>query len=174
MSEPKTNNVCEDQIYKGLFYTLSEKLRNFLVYKGSEVEQANDIVQNTFIKLWEHCSEVTPEKAKSYIYTLASNQFKNEIAHAQVKMKYAQSTDKASSISIETPEFKMEESEFKDRLNNAINSLPETQREVFLMNRIDKMKYSEIAETLGVSVKAIEKRMGKALKTLRAQIVELK
>ena len=68
----------------------------------------------------------------------------------------------------------MEEDEFKTRLEAAIGELPETQREVFLMNRIDKMTYNEIAEALGVSVKAIEKRMGKALKTLRSKIKELK
>ena len=64
----------------------------------------------------------------------------------------------------------MQESEFKLRLEQAISELPETQREVFLMNRIDKLTYAEIAERLGVSVKAIEKRMGKALKHMRLKI----
>jgi RNA polymerase sigma-70 factor (ECF subfamily) len=90
----------------------------------------------------------------------------------QVRLKYAkQSVDK---VEIETPEFKMEETEFKERLERAIAELVSTQREVFLMNRIDKKKYSEIAEELGISVKAVEKRMGKALKSLRSKIIELR
>ena len=68
----------------------------------------------------------------------------------------------------------MEEDEFKTRLEQAISELVPTQREVFLMNRIDKKKYSEIAEELEISVKAVEKRMGKALKILRSKIKELK
>ena len=59
-------------------------------------------------------------------------------------------------------------------MERAIAELPETQREVFLMNRIDKMTYGEIAEALGLSVKAIEKRIGKALRELRSKIIELK
>ena len=61
----------------------------------------------------------------------------------------------------------MEEQEFKNQLEKAIEALPENQREVFLMNRIDKMKYREIAEALGISQKAVEKRMHKALLELR-------
>ncbi len=95
------------------------------------------------------------------------------MAHLKVRLKFVNANPKANT-SIETPEFKMEEEEFKVRLEAAIADLPETQREVFLMNRIDKMTYNEIAEALGVSVKAIEKRMGKALKTLRSKIKELK
>jgi len=64
----------------------------------------------------------------------------------------------------------MEENQFKEKLDNALNSLPDNQRTTFLLNRIDKMKYAQIAELEGVSVKAIEKRMHLALKALRNQI----
>ena len=64
----------------------------------------------------------------------------------------------------------MEENQFKEKLENALNSLPENQRTTFLLNRIDGKKYAEIAEMDGVSVKAIEKRMHLALKSLREQI----
>ncbi|MFT5821283.1 MAG: RNA polymerase sigma-70 factor (family 1) [Crocinitomix sp.] len=173
MQISEEQNVCDEQTYGTLFKSLAKPLRNFLIYKGSDHEQANDIVQNTFIKLWENCKKVMPEKAKSYMYTLASNAFKNEMAHLKVKLKYMQS-NADSTIVIETPEFKMEEQEFKIKLENAIATLPVTQREVFLMNRIEKKKYAEIAADLGVSVKAIEKRMGKALKHLRKNITNFK
>ena len=70
----------------------------------------------------------------------------------------------------ENPEFLMEEQEFKNKLETAINALPENQKTVFLMNRVDKMKYREIAEALGISQKAVEKRMHKALLFLRTEI----
>lgn len=173
MKDSQEKNVCEEQTYLGLFNSLAKPLRNFLIYRGSEPEQANDIVQETFIKLWENCKKVLPEKAKSYLYTLASNAFKNEMAHLKVKLKYVQSGDTSRAV-IETPEFKMEEQEFKMQIDKAIADLPPTQREVFLMNRIEKKKYAEIAELLGVSVKAVEKRMGKALKHLRKNITGFK
>ena len=73
-------------------------------------------------------------------------------------------------INNQDPQFLMEEQEFKRRLEDAISQLPEGQRVVFLMNRIDKKKYRVIAEELDISVKAVEKRMHLALKTLREQI----
>jgi len=166
-------NVCEDDVYHDLFKLWAKPLRNFLMYKGSEVEQANDIVQDTFIKLWENCKKVLPEKAKSYLYTLAGNAFKNEMAHLKVQLKYM-SSNGVDGVNIETPEFKMEENEFKIKLESAIASLPQNQREVFLLNRIEEKKYREIAELLGLSVKAIEKRMGLALKHIRLKITNFR
>lgn len=173
MKKLEKQNVCEEKTFKGLFNSLAEPLRNFLIFRGSGREEANDLVQETFVKLWENCSKVLPEKAKSYLYTLALNAFKNEMAHMKVRLKYTEA-NKSSNANIETPEFKMEEQEFKERLENAINSLVPTQREVFLMHRVEKKKYGEIAEILGVSVKAVEKRIGKALKHIRKEIIEFK
>ena len=70
----------------------------------------------------------------------------------------------------EDPEFLILESEFMEKLNAAISALPDKQREVFLMNRIEKLKYREIAEIQGVTQKAIEKLMHKALLKLREEI----
>jgi len=64
----------------------------------------------------------------------------------------------------------MEEKEFMDKLQNAIADLKEGQREVFLLSRIDKKTYKEIAEMLSISVKAEEKRMTLALKQLRETV----
>ena len=65
------------------------------------------------------------------------------------------------------PDFYLEYSELSEKLKTAIDQLPDGQREVFLMNRLDNKTYAVIAEELGVSVKAIEKRMHKALLKLR-------
>ncbi|WP_235921917.1 RNA polymerase sigma factor [Flavobacterium phycosphaerae] len=67
----------------------------------------------------------------------------------------------------ESPEFLLEETELKIRLEKAINDLPEKQRTVFLMNRFDNQSYTEIAAVLDLSVKAVEKRMHLALLSLR-------
>ena len=72
-----------------------------------------------------------------------------------------------------SPEFVLEEKEFKTKLQNAIADLTDGQREVFLLNRIDGMKYREIAEMLDISVKAVEKRMSGALKILKEKIPTL-
>ena len=125
-------------------------------------------MQEAFVKLWQNCAKVSPEKAKSYVYTIANNLYLNVLKAEKVRLKHADSLVKDRTN--ESPEFLMEEKEYKKKLDDAINALPDNQRTTFLLNRIDGKKYVEIAEMEGVSVKAIEKRMHLALKSLREQI----
>lgn len=161
-------NVCGSGVYEKVFHEHSQNLRNYLYYKYGNLQKAEDIVQDSYIKLWNNCSKVLLPKAKSYLYTIANNAFLNDIAHQKVRLNYQNYSHQK--FSIETPEFKMEEKEFMTKLNNAIADLREGQREVFLLNRIEKKKYKEIAEILGISVKAVEKRMHQALIVLRQKI----
>lgn len=163
-----TKSICDKKTYTYLFDTHSKTLYNFIYYKCGDIDQAEDIVQDAFIKLWNNCSKVVFEKAKSFLYTVARNLFLNEVAHKKIVLQHQ--LDTTINSTNETPEFLLEEQEFMVRLKKAIANLPEKQREVFLLSRIDKKKYSEIATITGVSVKAVEKRMSLALKTLREQI----
>ncbi len=160
-------DVCEERIYNTIFQENSKIIFNHIFYKYGNEEKAHDAVQEAFVKLWENCAKVPPRKAKSYLYTVANNLYLNVIKAEKVRLKYADKTLKTTN---ETPEFLLEESQFKEKLNHALNSLPENQRSTFLLNRIDGMKYAQIAEMEGVSVKAIEKRMHLALKSLREKI----
>ena len=160
-------DVCKESTYSALFNANSKTVFNYIYYKFGNEEKAHDAVQEAFVKLWENCAKVTPEKAKSYLYTVANNLYLNVIKAEKVRLKYA---DKSLKTTNESPEFLMEENEFKTKLDSALNDLPENQRSTFLLNRIDGKKYAEIAEMEGVSVKAIEKRMHLALKSLREKI----
>ncbi|WP_127138720.1 RNA polymerase sigma factor [Flagellimonas oceanensis] len=162
------SNVCEDHVFSKVFKTHSKTVFNYIFYKFGNEEKAHDAVQEAFVKLWQNCAKVSPEKAKSYVYTVANNLYLNVIKAEKVRLKHADRHVKDRTN--ESPEFLMEEKEYKDKLDNALNALPENQRTTFLLNRIDGKKYAEIAEMEGVSVKAIEKRMHLALKSLREHI----
>lgn len=170
MSED-AKSVCEERTYEWLYNTHSETLRNFIYYKCGDVQQAEDIVQNAFVKLWNNCSSVDPARAKGFLYKVARNEFLNAVTHKKVVLQHQVHLVKESTI--ETPQYLMEEQEFMIRLKKVIANLPEKQREVFLLSRIDKKKYSEIAEIVGITVKAVEKRMSQALITLRKQIGDI-
>lgn len=126
---------------------------------------SEDMAQDAFLKLWENCGKVTRDKAKSYLFTVANNLFLNKVEHKKVVLKFNQKP--IATVEKNDPHYLLRESEFKSVLEAAISALPEKQRIVFLMNRIDKKTYAAIAEELEVSVKAIEKRMHNALSTLR-------
>lgn len=158
-------NTCKDDIFKSVFNEHGESVRNFIYYKSGNLAQAEDLMQEAFVKLWENCAKVPTEKVRSFLFKVANNFFLNQVEHKKVVLKFEKRG--GSGIDKQTPEYMMEMKEFKERLELAIAALPEDQRVVFLMNRIDKKKYREIAEELGLSVKAVEKRMHKALVALR-------
>lgn len=162
------DNVCEEQVFNTIFKSNSKTIFNYIYYKYGNEEKAYDAVQEAFVKLWENCAKVAPDKAKAFVYKVANNLYLNVLKAEKVRLKYAEKATKDRNQ--ESPEFLLEEKEFKEKLDRALDSLPENQRTVFLLNRIDGKKYAEIAEIEGVSVKAIEKRMHLALKTLREQI----
>ena len=164
----KMSKVCEEAVFSVFFKTHAKALKNYLYYKFGNENQAEDITQEAFIKLWQNCADVPVEKAKSYIYTIANNASLNVIAHQKVVLNYAQSSSKKETTN-ESPEYILEEEQFKTKLLTAIQNLNETQRVAFLMHRIDGKKYAEIAEALGISVKAVEKRIHLALTELRKE-----
>lgn len=165
MSKSLGNNTCEEEVYKSIFYGQSKGLRNFVYYKCGDIAQAEDIVQDAFSKLWLNCAKVPVEKAKSYLFTIANNLFLNQVEHRKVVLKF-EKRGHSEKDNI-TPQHILEQEEFRQKLEKAISDLPENQRTVFLMSRIDKKKYKEIAEELDISQKAVEKRMHKALVFLR-------
>lgn len=166
-----SEDVCAEPVYQKIFREHAKNLRNFIYYKSGDGDKAADIVQEAFVKLWQKCSTVPPEKAKSFLFTVANNLFLNDVAHQKVVLNY-QSGDHKSCTN-ENPEYLMELQQFDDKLQNAINNLTEAQREAFLMNRIDGKKYAEIAEILNISVKAVEKRIHGALKSLRQELIKI-
>ena len=160
-----SDNLCKEDNFKGLFYSFSEQLRNFVYYKSGNMAQAEDLVQDAFSKLWVNCAKVHPEKARAYLYRVANNLFLNQVDHQKVVLRFEKRTHKDRDS--ETPQYLLEAEEFQQRLSEAISALPENQRIVFLMNRMDKKTYKEIAEELEISPKTVESRMHKALQTLR-------
>ncbi len=171
MSKSLFKNVCDKVVFERLYTQHAKNLHNFLYYKFGESINPEDKVQDAYIKLWEKCKDVTIEKAKSFLFTVANNKTLNVIKHNKVVLKYNQNPVK--NYTNETPEFLLEESEFMHRFKAALEGLPEGQRIAFMMNRVEGKRHKEIADILGISRKAVEKRIYTALAKLREQIKEL-
>ncbi len=162
------SSVCNESVYNKVYKEQAQAVWRFIYFKCGDSAQADDLVQDAFIKLWQNCAKVPFEKAKSYLYTLANNAFLNEVAHRKVVLKHRESI--SSHTDNHNPQFLLEEKQYKEKLENAIANLTEGQRTAFLLNRIEGKKYREIAELLNISVKAVEKRMSQALASLRKEI----
>ncbi len=151
-----------------LFNQMYSPIKNFVYYKTGDVAIAEDITQETFLKLWEKRDDIRQQTVKSLLYTISGNLCKNRFEHQQVALEFVnQFSQNETSVS---PEFELELKEFNEKLQAAIGALNEKNRVVFLMNRIDGLTYKQIAENLNLSQKAIEKRMKGALSELKKTI----
>ena len=167
MEKPDIQGICNRIIFTGFFKEHVKSLRNYLYFKFGNEDLADDITQEAFIKLWQNCADV--RHPKSFIYTVAKNSALNHTAYQKVVLKYAEN-NKGQERDNESPEFILEQEEFRQKFDRAIAGLTEAQRTALLLNRIEGKKYREIAEMLGISVKAVEKRIHGALVALSEQI----
>lgn len=143
-------------------------IRNFVFYKSGDIEIAEDIAQDTFMKLWERRDEIRKAKVKSLLFTIANNMYINSLRHEKVILKFE--SDYLANPYSGSPEDEMEYNEFNEQLQKAINDMDERYRTAFLMNRIDKLSYKEIAQNLGLTEKAVEGRIIKGKKFLRDKL----
>jgi len=154
--------------FKHVFDRHYDAVKNFLYYKLGDIDLAEDLVQEVFLKTWEKRDTIKMATVQNLLYTIANhlaiNHFKSARTRFEFKLKDQPHTTR------ESPEYLMEKDEFAAKLEEAIGGLPEKQRVVFLMNRIDELTYNEIAERLEISVKAVEKRMHEALEYLLKRI----
>ncbi|WP_239541267.1 RNA polymerase sigma factor [Cryomorpha ignava] len=156
------------QEFERAFDLYYKNVRNFLYYKTSQSELAEDVAQDAFVKLWETRDKIDKSSIKAYVFTIANNLAINQLKRDQLKFKFLKL--QGDKMDIKSPEYLLEMQEFDQKLQDTLAKVPDGAREVFLMNRIDGLKYREIAEMLGLSMKAVEKRMSRALAILREEI----
>ena len=70
--------------FKAFYLEYAEGLRNFLYYKTGDVQQAADLMQEAFVRLWQKRTDVQPEKAKSFLFTVANRLFLDKVRHQKV------------------------------------------------------------------------------------------
>lgn len=151
--------------FKKCFDNWFDEIRNYVNYRCCDSDLATDIVQEAFVKLWEKRFEYEGNRTKGLIYKIANDLWINEYRKAKSERRYQLSLSwKEGSNETEND---VNYQELKDNYEKALATLPEKRRTVFLMSRMEDMKYAEIAEKLSISVKAVEKRMHLALGELR-------
>jgi RNA polymerase sigma-70 factor (ECF subfamily) len=151
-----------------LFRTYFEDVRRYVFYRSGDQDVATDIAQDTFLRIWEKQPEIRTKTLKRLLFKISTDIYITRYHKEKLTFNFFNTFEpKQTSL---TPEDQMNFQELKNAYEKALKSMPEKQRAVFLLNRIDELKYKEIADNLGLSVKAIEKRMGQALDHLRKHL----
>lgn len=155
-------------MFEQLFRKFYEPLCQYALKILKEPAQSEEIVQDVFFRIWEKRGELNIETSeKSYLYRAVHNSCLNHLKHLKVRQKY-----QADQQVGEMPTEEIADHELEVRIREAIRALPENQRQAFELSRTEGLKYSQIADEMGISVKTVESYISKSLKHMRQRLAD--
>ncbi len=152
-------NKAFDLYYARLCFFSDKMLHDF--------DLSRSIAQQVFVDLWVKRNSLVVSSLQAYLYQSVRNATFDVLKHRKVESRYLSSLDKTEP---EEMTDLIEAAELSDRINRAIQNLPEKCREVFVLCRFEELKYAEIATRLNISVKTVEMQISIALKKLRKEL----
>jgi RNA polymerase sigma-70 factor (ECF subfamily) len=168
MQEIKADNMFAfDLLYK----KYSARLYKFGYSLLKSQEETENLIQDVFLNLWQSRKRVNKGSSiKSYVFTIAYNL---AISNLRKKVRDTEFVDYLKSlqeINEEPANVELEYNELSDKLDKILESLPKRQKEVYILHRVEGLKYSDISERLNISENTIENHMSRALKTIREKL----
>lgn len=159
-----------EQLFKEHFKSLYAYA--FTILKNEAI--AEETVQNVFYKIWEKKVPGNIQTSlKAYLYKAVYHESLNHLKHQKIKARYqVHIMQQTNNHNDQGASRKILVKELEEKLRDAMNALPRQCRTIFQMSRFDGLKYQEIADQLGISVKTVENQMGKALKQLRVKLID--
>lgn len=136
-------------------------------------DASEEIVQDVFLKLWESRNALEIHSSlKSFLLKSVQNRSIDSLRHTSITHKYASLVLDHPTLSENDTENYILFSELENKFDHALSKIPAEYAKVFRMSRIETLSYHEIAGKLGISVRTVEVRIGKALSLLREELKE--
>lgn len=162
----------DEAAYDAVFRQWYEPLCHYACrLADGDMDEAEDLVQQAFVKLWEYRNQLQVTwSLKAYLYKTVHNACLNRLRSRAVQSKYLE----FNAQQLETMHTPPDDTspELLERFQRAMDALPPQCRHIFELSRFEALKYREIAEQLGISIKTVETQMGKALRVLRLQLAD--
>lgn len=156
-----------EKMFKAWYSPLCNYAFGFLASR----DDAEETVQSVFIQLWSKRKEIEIESSlRSYLFRAVRNSCLNLLKHEKVKKEYSEYAMSAPTATAVGGDDIMSAEELRIRISDALEMLPTECRRVFELSRFEELKYAEIANKLGISIKTVENQMGKALRIMREEL----
>ena len=164
----------DEAAFETVFKMHFKNLHAYACSITKEETAAEEVVQNVFVKLWERSEALSiTGSVAAYLYRAVYNESLNYLKHQKVRSAYGQHVTHTMKNETEHGGKKLQLKELEGRLAEAMNDLPEQCRTIFQLSRFEELRYREIADCLGLSIKTVENQMGKALKLLREKLADV-
>lgn len=159
---------CFDTLFRGYYKPFCIYARRFV-----QMPQAEEIVQDAMMWLWENRSDLTSDtRIKPLLLTIIKNKCLNSISRDAIKNNVIEQLARNFNKKLEDADF-YSIRDLMDMLDKTLEKLPPDFAQTFRMHRMEGMKYKEIAEKLNVSEQTVNYRIGKVVKFLREELREL-
>lgn len=161
-------SVDEKSSIAATFVATYNELSRYLSRRLGRKADADDVLQNTYLRLHRIPEGTEISNPRSYLFRMADNLATDHVRSQRAIERYVEqgeSIDQADPGP--SPERVIDYRRRLDRIRQAVLKLPDRQRQVFLMHKFDEMTHGEIAQTLGITKSAVEKLMMKAMAHLR-------
>jgi RNA polymerase sigma-70 factor (ECF subfamily) len=153
----------ERAAFEELFHLYQKPLSNYLFRLTGNRARAEDLIQDTFLRLWKAAPSYEPTaKVSTYVFRIAHNLFLNEVARRREKALESMDAETRSD-----PASDLNRREVQSAVQRAVEELPEGEREVLLLSEYNGFKYAEISEILGIPVGTVKSRMFSAVQRLK-------
>lgn len=164
--------LSDESAFDTLFRKYYEPLCHYACsLTDGDLDEAEDLVQQTFVKLWEQRTAIQVQwSVKAYLYKMVHNRCLNRLRDARTREKYK--VYNAEQLEQSHQHEPGAASELKERIQVALTTLPPECRRIFELSRFEELKYREIADQLGISIKTVETQMGKALRLMRTELAD--
>ena len=160
------------QSFEVLYHRYSGKLYNFVmkVSKG-DTYIAEELVQRTFIKVWETREYVNPDKSFiSYLCTIAKNMLLNEYEHQTIQFVYEEYIKIKAAVNDDSTEKEVDKNLLEEYIDKLADKLPPKRREIFILSRKEGLTNKLIAKQLNISESTIETQLSKALSFMKNEL----
>lgn len=164
----------DENAFELFFRSNYKKLQAYAFFILKNEEQAYEVVQQVFFTIWSSREKLGIQTSlKSYLYKSVYHECLKEIKKRSMHEAYRVHAQRSKEDSAPgSASQKVDAAELNAGLQRALSDLPEQCRNIFELSRFEGLKYQEIADHTGLSIKTIESQMGKALKRLRISLAE--
>jgi RNA polymerase sigma-70 factor (family 1) len=168
MKEIKADNMLA---FDALYKRYSKKVYQFGEAILRSQWEAESLMQDVFMKLWENRQKIQKDgTVKYYLFTTTYNSAISIIRKKAREHEYINYLKSIQVVDFGPVDTELEYKELSGKLDEAIAKLPGRQREVYVLHKVKGLKYSEIAANLKISVNTVENHMSRALKSLRKEL----
>jgi RNA polymerase sigma-70 factor (family 1) len=162
-----------ERVFETVFKKHYQTLCNYACGILKDMDDAEEVVQSIFLKFWEQRAEIEINVSlKSYLYRAVHNTCLNRLKHLKIQETYRQYVGDYLENTHDSATDILDKVELESRIADALEKLPEQCRLIFKMSRFEELKYQEIADRLGLSIKTVENQIGKALKIMRTELAD--